>query len=375
MPYKSKIMTEKYDTEQTDKIIETDEQGTRYREEALLEYAKAHQSSQLTQIITPRAWILLLVVIMLLVSVLAWFFLGTVVTRIHGEGVIIEDSGSMYSISFQGKEDGYVETIQKDVGQKVIKGDVLALIHNDDQMHEILDMQDQINTLEEAYKQQKERIKKRQHLSDNLALYNAQAEDELSKLKLELIHKKIILQRLKAIFLSDNTVVAPVDGYISSVMINEGDRVVEGVELFRISLGNEKLIVQAYISAHEAKIIKEGMLAEVVPTFTEQLEYGAIKGTVLQVADYPETLASITALLKNRSLVANFWGHGPAMAVKIGLQKNKNNPSGVEWSSSRGPNTLLTKGTLVDVYVVVDKQHPVSFILPRAEYATHVMAE
>lgn len=419
---------------------ETNEDG--YRREAVLEYATAQQNYHLIRIITPRVWIILIAAGLFLVTSLSWFFFGTIVTRVKGQGVFIEKTGSLHGVSFHGTT-GYVQSIEVEIGQKIKKGDVLGIVdapNLENTTHHLQKLVNEIQTqydnlsrqslqaiqtrekqwmnertklneiigyeqnkikrlqpLLEAKKQASEKgIVSKEDLINTEIQYSQLAQNVLNNqaalstmdadfdaykenwnervmgLKLQLNEQKKNLQTLQGESLADDKLRSPIDGYVFSIEAEKGDYVKEGQDLFYLSPSREKLIVQAYVPAIQGKIIEKGMPAEIVPSFTEALEYGSIKGTVFQVSEYPESFGSMKAILKNNSLVKQFSDLGPVIAIKIALTENKKNFSGLEWTSSHGPHIHFSKGTLANVSILVEKRRPVSFILPRAEKLLHV---
>lgn len=379
-----------------------------YREEALREYAKAHQSFNLTRLIPARAWILLMVIGLIMAGGLTWFFCGTLVTRVSGQGILVGKMSSLNNVSFYG-DNGYVTSILVEVGQKVTKDQILGTVHDPNLANKAEQVEQKISELNDRYQQQVKQAEraiairqqqideevmnlkklitqdKKNAVSQRLVydqkalsflkaefeLYKEDWEDKLLSLKLRIAQYEKVRQNLQKVAIMGDTIRSPVDGYVFSIQAEKSDFVSQGQVLFHISPYMESLIVQAYIPANEAKAIRQGMPVEVIPGFIEPLEYGAIRGVVSHVSEYPESVASMTVRLKNRSLVKKFFDMGPVIAVKIELQEDKHNFSGLAWTSSRGPHLKLTQGTLVNLYVVVERRRPVSYILPRVENLTH----
>lgn len=331
---------------------ETDE--SLYRSEALAEYAEAQQSYHLTQIITPQSWITLTVLGIFLIAGLFWFCFGVVTTRIQGEGLLVWKTGSIYSVNLQGA-DGEMQSVNIVSSQKVTKGQVLGTMHASGLIDQIQPTQKLVNELHEQY----------QHLGKNAPI------GLRTTLRTQIMQEESKLSILKKRLARASIIKSPIDGEVFWVMTQPGDYVKDGQNLFTISpntsSSHRAILAQAYIPLSQGKRIKKGMLAEVVPSFTQELAYGAIKGKVIQVGAGPENQQTMSAFLKNKALLKRFSGDEPVIMVRIQLDKNPKNFSGFDWTASNGPHTHLTVGTLVSVSILAEREHPISLILPRLE--------
>jgi HlyD family secretion protein len=85
---------------------------------------------------------------------------------------------------------------------------------------------------------------------------------------------------------------------------------------------------------------------------------------VTYVADYPATAAGMMTLLENDSLVASLRGRGTVTEVDVAMERSTDTPSGFRWSSSRGPETQVTPGTLCSAQIVTRSQKPITLVFP-----------
>lgn len=417
-----------------------DNEDSLYRAEAVAEYAEAQQSYHLTQVITPRTWIITAVLSLCLTAIVLWFFFGTVVTRIAGEGLFIVHNVQLHSVHFEG-EKGTIVSMDVVPGQKITKGQILSTIIMPVLMDKIRPAQQLTHKIKKQYRDLKQRaqqsiqhrtqkwasqkkilidvlehdqiqseqigallvteehagegiISRRELIStklqysqllqnvlmDKKALsdlnieFNAYKDNwrsQLRALRLQLIQQEETLRGLENTLLTGSTIRSPINGTVFWRLSNIGDSVSHGQSLLYV-IPDGQLIVQGFIPANQGKMIQVGMAAEVTPSFTQPLQYGAIKGKVIQMNPGIESAESMTAALKSPLLVKQFLHQGPVISVLIQLDTNANNPTGFDWTASSGPDMHFTAGTLVNVSVLVKEQHPVSFILPRLEKLAHV---
>jgi HlyD family secretion protein len=78
---------------------------------------------ELLQVTTPRLWVALVAVGVLLASALAWGIFGKIPTTVHGQGILLK-SGGLYMISSFGA--GQVKEIEVKMGEPVRSGAVVA---------------------------------------------------------------------------------------------------------------------------------------------------------------------------------------------------------------------------------------------------------
>jgi HlyD family secretion protein len=120
----------------------------------------------------------------------------------------------------------------------------------------------------------------------------------------------------------------------------------------------------AYVGPADGKKVKVGDQVLVAPTSVERSEFGMIRGRVTAVAETAATTAGMMNVLKNDQMVKTLSASGAPFMVQIALEQNSANKSGYAWSSSAGPNTLLTAGTVADSEIVVQQRRLLSVVIP-----------
>lgn len=159
-------------------------------------------------------------------------------------------------------------------------------------------------------------------------------------------------------------VVSPYEGEVLEVKTSPGSTVSEGEPIISIQPRQQNLEVIAYVPSSLAKDLRVGMDAEVSPSNVKREEYGFIRGHVDFVADFPATSAAMMRNFENNALVQALAESGPVTEVRATLILNAANPSGFTWSTSTGPQTAITSGTICRVDVVTRREKPISLLFP-----------
>ena len=131
-----------------------------------------------------------------------------------------------------------------------------------------------------------------------------------------------------------------------------------------VQITKSPLEALAFLPAVDGKHVMNGMRVLVTPSTVRPLQYGSIVGKVIAVDNLPSTPESMQDKLRNKSLVDEFLKKGPVIMVRIQLIPEPHNQSGLLWTSSKGPPTTITAGTLVNISITTKKQSPLSLIFP-----------
>ncbi|MFX4263277.1 NHLP bacteriocin system secretion protein [Pelotomaculum propionicicum] len=108
-----------------------------FRKVSLERLSSPEQLDQLVSVTTPRAWFALIAIGCILATTLLWSILGSVPTRVNGQGIIIKSYG-VYNITHT--EGGQISDVRVAVGDVVKRGDVVARIDQPDLVEQINDL-------------------------------------------------------------------------------------------------------------------------------------------------------------------------------------------------------------------------------------------
>ena len=167
----------------------------------------------------------------------------------------------------------------------------------------------------------------------------------------------------KELSMAEN-VISPYDGQVLELKVSSGSNVTMGQPILSIQPDEHNLELVAYVSSSNAKEIKNGMEVQVSPTSIKREEYGFMKGDVVYISDYPATPAALMRNFENEALTSALSASGPVTEVRVALHRNSETPTGFEWSASKGPETIITSGTICGIQIVTKRQQPISLVFP-----------
>lgn len=128
-----------------------------------------------------------------------------------------------------------------------------------------------------------------------------------------------------------------------------------------------------YVSAATGKRIKvhgdagegEEMVVHISPSTVKREEYGSMLGVVSFVAKVPTSKSAMEARLGDKDLADKLTQEiGLPLEVRVALIPDDETLSGYKWTSSQGPPTVITAGTLCRGSVTVLEQRPVELLIP-----------
>ena len=109
--------------------------------------------------------------------------------------------------------------------------------------------------------------------------------------------------------------------------------------------------------------IQPGMRAELLPDTVEREVHGTIAGRVLSVSPLPATREGMRRILERparRPAAARRRRH----RVQVALERDPRTPTGLRWSTSRGPDGGVGIGTLTGARIVIDRRRVLDWLLP-----------
>ncbi|MBU1106672.1 MAG: NHLP bacteriocin system secretion protein [Candidatus Riflebacteria bacterium] len=165
----------------------------------------------------------------------------------------------------------------------------------------------------------------------------------------------------------NSKIYAPTDGRIVEIMAAEHSVITQGqpiLSLESIKEGAKKLEAYLYIPMREGKQIQPGMNVQIVPGAVKRQEFGFVCGKIISVSPLPATENGMQSVLGNLSLVRSLMNSGPLIAIRAELLTDPASPSGLKWSSGKGPELIINSGTSCDASVVTREQAPVTLVIP-----------
>ncbi|MFY7777300.1 MAG: hypothetical protein ACOVQ8_03390 [Elstera sp.] len=101
-----------------------------------------------------------------------------------------------------------------------------------------------------------------------------------------------------------------------------------------------------------------------VPSTVKREEFGFIYGEIKTVASVPSTPEGMMRSLRNRQLVDQMSSGGAPFEVEAALETDPGTPSGFRWSSSQGPDQIISAGSIANAQVIVREQRMISLVMP-----------
>lgn len=335
-----------------------------FRKVSLERLSSPEQLDQLLTITSLRAWVALAAVGIFLFALLVWSIFGSIATPVYGTGMIMKYGGL---ISINAKEDGVLQTFYANLGDKVKKGDCIAVIAEPELVDQIESNERMINELEGQIKTVKERFEKQKNLLQQGLITTetyATTRQELSSLTLRMQDLKGNNAILSDRLVSASKILAPDDGIILEIDVKPGTFVTKGTPLAHLELKGNRMQAVLYFSAGEGKRIRKGMQAHISPSVAAQEQYGYMKGTVWRVSDFPVSKYRVMYKLGTEMLAKMVMSDAAPIEVVVDLIPDPHTPSGYVWSSKRGPNMHIYSGTMCVGTVTVFRQSPISLVIP-----------
>ncbi|OGA44911.1 MAG: NHLP bacteriocin system secretion protein [Betaproteobacteria bacterium RIFCSPLOWO2_12_FULL_63_13] len=171
-----------------------------------------------------------------------------------------------------------------------------------------------------------------------------------------------------------SVVTSAFDGRIVEVKTGRGMRVETGgavVSVERTDAADTPLEAAVFVPAADGKRVERGMTAEVTPSTVKREESGFLVARVSYVSEYPSTQQSMNALLHNEPLVRELAGATPPIEIRAALLP-ESNYSGYRWSSAGGAQLKIRSGTLCSAEIVVERQRPITLVVPALKKALGV---
>ncbi len=162
------------------------------------------------------------------------------------------------------------------------------------------------------------------------------------------------------------------DGLVVEQKLNLGEIVDAGKSILSVLPGSvdqngalpASLTAKLYLPSADGKKVRPGMPVYIVPSTVKREEFGFIYGEIKSVASVPSTPEGMMRSLRNRQLVDQMSSGGAPFEIEATLRTDPATPSGLKWSSSQGPDQIISAGSLANAQVIVREQRLISLIMP-----------
>jgi multidrug efflux pump subunit AcrA (membrane-fusion protein) len=288
-----------------------------FRKKALDRLASPEQLDEVMSVTSARTWIALAGLVVLLIVVIIWGFVGTVPTQVRARGLLIGQGGIVNVFTMSG---GVIEEIAVSEGDRVTKGQRIARI---------------------------------------VELGNAGQTGQPGN------NGQTGQSGQTAAVVTD--VISPFDGRVIEITRKRGDFVAPATPLLNLQIAAERgevLRVVAYVPADEGKNVTRAMRAQISPATAAREEYGFLEGRVTYVSEFPASREGMLRVLSNPDLVQALAGGGPSFAVYADLERDPSTTSGFKWSSPKGSGLTVASGTPCDLTITIRERRPIDLVIP-----------
>lgn len=160
------------------------EKSTIFRKVALERLSSPEQLDQLMQVTSPKGWIALVALALLLFLAVLWGIFGSVPTTADGSGILLRRGGVSEVVA---NGSGRVEEMRVAVGDVVEKGQVVARVAQEGTLRQIADAEARRAALQEEYEDLQDYVREQLRLSAaNQAQKRANLERQVATLERQL---------------------------------------------------------------------------------------------------------------------------------------------------------------------------------------------
>lgn len=306
-----------------------------FRESASNQYATFEQIDSLMHVIRPSGWLWLVVCSVISITVLGWSVAGSIVTRVHGEGIMVHEGGVVTNVV--APEAGRLIRFTVHPGDRVKKDQVVAEI---DQPL----LRQEVEILTKYLARQKGTV-----ASGSKAVSGSTVESRESDLALATTKLRLASQ-----------VVAGNDGIVADELAQPGMLVERFEPLLALETGADALEALLFFPSGAGKKIEPGQLVEISPKSFNINESIFHWGRVRQISTLPLSHEAMSSLIADDNLIADWTkSYGAPLSARVEILPEKQpRHNGSE------KQTPLASGTLLTGAVRVKQQSPISIIIP-----------
>jgi HlyD family secretion protein len=228
----------------------------------------------------------------------------------------------------------------------------------------VLDVETQINNIKEENTRSKEKLVQ---LQKELIVDQESWAQRHREISLKLSDEQRGLEDLKTRQETTRVIKSPLKGKIIGVLHKVKDTVPANEPLITISQGNDSALEGlVYLNPLEGKEVKVGMKVYMIPTHLEKEHVGYVKGEVMEVSAYPETVSSLMSTLQNAELVKKFTEQSPPISTRVRILDSSipTTPSVEKFK--------LSPGTWIYGRVIVENRSPFSIVIPELKKAIEI---
>jgi HlyD family secretion protein len=128
--------------------------------------------------------------------------------------------------------------------------------------------------------------------------------------------------------------------------------------------GATHLVAAVLVPAQDGKKVRPGMRVLIDPTSVRRDVYGAIEATVSKVSEVAASPEQLKHMLRNDDLVHKLTAAGPPFLMTVEMKRSTRTRTGFSWTTSEGPDTQITSGTMLHAEIETERVTLLSLLLP-----------
>lgn len=314
-----------------------------FRKVSVERLSSPEQLDTLMKVTSPRGWLALAALGVLLAAAIAWGFAGTMSTKVASQGVLIRPGGLQNIFAEAGGTLTDIRVVENDY---VNKGDVVARVEQPALLARLGQLEQSLRSAEAGYRQK-----------------------PAPALSAQIGELRAAVSAARSDYANASRIVSPYTGRVLEVRSKPGASIGAGMPLLTVEAGDKQakaLQAVLYLPLQQGKTILPGMQAEISPSSVNREEYGFIRGRVTSVSEFPVTAQAMLVTIGNEALVQELAGHGAALLeVRVEPIPDPRTVSGFKWSTGEGPPVEIDSGTLMAASVIVKQQKPITSVIPQ----------
>jgi multidrug resistance efflux pump len=301
------------------------------------------KSDKPLRLVGVKRWMVLGTLSFLVIGIVLWGIFGTISTVVQGEGILYNPEG-LYVL--HSKVEGQVTRLLGRPKEIIKKGSLLVEI--DSSLKEL--------ELDEL---------KRELVAQEKLLEEFGEKATILQKKWELIELKNQIQTLEK-QLEFQKIEAPRDSVVIQYHTSVSDMVTPMTPLVTMESppeeGNHYAFYGFISLAQGGDLIKPSMEAKISFSSLGSEKYGLMLGKVENV----ELVSGETfSLIPSSYLQKSLPDVGPSVLVRIALTPDDKTVSGFAWTSKAGPPFRIPTTSIGKVEILLEKNHPLSLIIPQ----------
>ncbi|PQP84162.1 NHLP bacteriocin system secretion protein [Paenibacillus sp. PCH8] len=311
-----------------------------FRKVAVERLSSPEQLDNLVRVTSPRGWLMLTGVGLLILAALYWGIFGTMTVKADASGVLIRPGGlKTVHVSAAGALSD-IRVVENDT---VNQGEVIGRMEQPELLDQMKQTKLAISNLEGL---------KGKELNVHAA--------ELESLKQQLKQQQLGYEY-------STRVISPYTGKVKEVLAKTGSYIGDGSDIIRLEtygVQTDELIAVLYMPVSQGRQLLPGMEVRISPGSINREEFGSLIGQVVSVTEFPVTVQGMMSTLGNEGLVQQMASQGVSLEVRVNLSPNSEMASGYNWTTKAGSPVRLNSGMIVDGSITVSSQRPIATVIP-----------